>query len=74
MKDQEFILAAKEILTKNHVNATVCSTPENLHLGAYSYVNRSRLLEISKEILKLEGYTIREEVKRSPRPRAAADA
>ena len=74
MKDQEFILAAKEILAKNHIDATVCGTPDTLYLGTYSYVNRSRLLEISKEILKLEGYTIREEVKRSPRPRAAADA
>lgn len=60
MTDEEFIQKAKEILNRHNIPAQICNTPdiETLFLGSYGYADRAKLVQVSKEILELEGYEI----------------
>ena len=65
MSNREFITKIVEILNRHGCNARLTNDESTLCFGSYSYMSRSNLITTAKEILKLEGYSIVEEVRKS---------
>jgi len=54
MTDEEFIVKAKNILSRHGTDSEICSDKAILYLGSYSYMKREQMVEAAKEILILE--------------------